>query len=163
MLSRRNCKVRLLFQPITWITALLGVGAMEGFFCLAPKVGLSKIDNATSNGTYLLPPGKKASLLGYLMFYSGAVGLVSLFRTLKPKLKGSPSIKSFKFGTALYLFSSLAIMPILGLTNPYMRRGVLKKPGLFGLGLDGWKTPVSNFIGHIIFSQVIGIKRLNKK
>jgi hypothetical protein len=149
-------------QPKTWKSALLGVGAMEGFFRLAPRFGLSRVDHATPSGTYLLPPGRKAAtLLGYLIFYSGAVGNASLFRSLEPRIKGSPAAKSLMFGTALYLFSSIGVMPLTGLTNPWMRRGVLKKPGLFGSNLDGWKTPVSNLICHLIFGLVIG--RLKRK
>jgi uncharacterized membrane protein YagU involved in acid resistance len=150
-------------QPKTWITALLGVGAMESFYRLAPRIGLAKVDNATPSGTYFLPPGKKATLLGYLIFYSGAVVNVSLFRSLEPKIKGSTVAKSLMYGTALYLLSSLGVMPLTGMTNPYMRRGALKKPGLFGSNLDGWKTPVSNLIGHLIYSQVIGYRKLHKK
>ncbi|HHU32020.1 MAG TPA: hypothetical protein GXZ50_05080 [Clostridia bacterium] len=53
-------------------------------------------------------------------------------------------------------------MLLLSATDPPMRRGIIKKPGLFGLGLDGWKTPLTNFIGHLIFSQVIGLKTRKK-
>ena len=155
--------IKFSLQPKTLITALLGVGAMEGFYHLAPKAGLTKVDNATPSGTYLFPPGKKATLLGYLIFYSGAVGNISLLRTFEPKLKGSPAVESLIFGTALYLFSSLGVMPLTSLTNPYMRRGVLKKPGIFGSNIDGWKTPVSNLIGHLIYSQVVRCKVLSKK
>lgn len=116
------------FQPITWLTSLVGVSAMEAFYHLAPRFGLSQIDNATSNGTFFLPPGKKAYVLGEFMFYLGAVGFVSLFRTLRPKIKGGPTFQAYKFGTMLYLFSSLIAMPLTGLTNPYMRQGVLKNP-----------------------------------
>lgn len=146
-------------RPKTWGTALAGVSSMEAFFLAAPKVGLSRVDYATSNGTFFLSPGRNAALVGEFMFYLGAVGWVSLFSTLRPKIKGAPEIQALKFGIMIYLLSSVVVLPVTGLTNPYMRLGILKRPGLFGLGLNGWKTAVSNFIGHMIFSQVIGLKR----
>lgn len=151
-----------MLKATSWLTALLGVGTMEGFFRLAPHIGLSKIDNTTMNGTYIFPPGKKSSLFGSLMFYTSSVGLVSLFKAVRPKIKGSPPIQSLKYGTALFFLSSLVAMPLVSATNPYMRKGSIKKPGLFGLGLDGWKTPVTNFIGHMIFCQVIGFNTRKK-
>lgn len=139
----------------TWITALTGVSAMEAFFRMAPKINLPRIDNATMNGTIFLPPGRKASILGTSMFYAGAVAWVSLYRTLVPRIKGTPTIKALKFGTGLFLFASFIVMPSMRLINPRMRKGQIKKPGILGLKLAGWKTVVSNFLGHIIFSLVI--------
>jgi uncharacterized membrane protein YagU involved in acid resistance len=152
-----------MLRPGTWLSALLGFGAMEGFFRAAPRVGLARIDYATMSGTYLLPPEKKASWVGHAMFFLGAVSLVSVFRSLRPRMKGPDWAEPLEFGVGLYLFSSAVIMPMLGVTNPRMRRGALKKPGFFGVGLNGWKTPVSNLIGHLIFSQVIGCRVLNRR
>lgn len=140
-------------KPKTWLTAFKGIVAMETFFRLAPHVRLTRIDNATLNGTILFPPGKKASAAGTIMFYSGAVGFVSLFKSLK--IKGSVPIKGIKFATAPFLLSSLVTMPMMGLVNQQVRRGRVKKPGFFGLKLGGWKGPVSNLCGHLIFGLVI--------
>lgn len=144
-------------EPKTWLAALLGAGAMEAFFRLAPQIGLTRIDNATANGTIFLPPGKKASFLGGLIFYTGAVSWVALFRTLKPKIKGHQEVQSLKFGIVVFLVSSF-LFPIVGWVNPYMRKGILKNPGLFGLRLQGWKTVISNLIGHAIFISIVRLK-----
>jgi hypothetical protein len=150
-------------QPRTWLTALLGVGAMEGFFSVAPRMGLTRMDNATPNGTYVFPPGWKASLLGFLTYYGGSVGLVSVFRALRPRLKGTDPARGVKYASGVYLFASLVVMPFVSWTNPYMRRGKMKKPGFFGLGLEGWRTAASNLIGHLIYGRVIGSRWLNKE
>lgn len=149
-------------QPQSWVTALAGLSAMEAFLHLAPRVGLPRVDFATDNGTFFFPPGRNASVAGELIFYLGAVGWVSLFAALRPKIKGMPEVKSFKYGVMVYLVSSMVVMPSTGLLNPYMRKGILQKPGLFGLGLNGWKTAFSNFIGHMLFSQVTGLRQRTK-
>lgn len=142
-------------RPRTWVTALKGTAATEIFFRLAPHLRLTRVDNGSLNGTVFYPPGKKATVTGDLMFYTGAVGLVSIYKALKDKIKGPSPVKGIKFATGVYLFSSVVIMPIMGLINPQIRRGRVKKPGFFGWRLEGWKGPVSNLLGHLIFGLVI--------
>jgi uncharacterized membrane protein YagU involved in acid resistance len=142
-------------NPKTWLTALIGFSIMEGFFRFAPKIRLDRIDLFTLNGTYFLPPGRKASFLGAIMFYGGAVGWVSLHKSFSLKWNRSSIIKPLTFGTMVFLFASVIVMPITGWVNPYVRRGIIKKPGFMGLQLAGWRTPMSNFLAHIIFSLIV--------
>lgn len=151
--------IHYIAQPRTWFQALIGLSVMEVFFRLAPKFRLSRLDYFTLNGTFFLPPGPKASVLGATMFYSGAVVWVSLFRFLKPRMKGSPVMRPLKYGTMIFLISSFVVMPLAGLINPQIRRGILKKPGVLGLKLDGWKTAFTNLLGHVVFGYVIGARK----
>lgn len=148
-----------LTKPITWLQAFWSFVIMETFFRLAPKFRLSRIDYFGMNGTFLLKPGRLTSAIGALVFYSGAVFWVSLYKALIRKNKVPTTFFKIMFGTSLFLFTSFLVMPIAGIVNPQMRRGVLKKPGILGLGLDGWKTPISNLLAHLLFASFISNRR----
>lgn len=150
---------RYLTEPRTWLAALAGFAAMEGFFRLAPKAKLPNIDYFTPNGTLVLPPGPEAKALGAAMMYAGAASWVTLYRVLRPTLlkHRSEAAAGLVYGSGLFLFSSLAVFPAISAVNPLMRRGKLEKPGLLGLGLNGWRTPVSNLLGHAVFGLVISL------
>ncbi|WP_159426147.1 hypothetical protein [Desulfolucanica intricata] len=122
---------------------------------MAPRFHLPRIDYFTFIGTFFLKPGLIASFIGAIMFYSGAVFWGSLYKTLATTSKRPNSLFYIKFGSALFLFSSLLVMPLIGVVNPQMCRGIVKKPGILGLGLNGWKTPLSNLVAHLIFAFFI--------
>lgn len=144
-----------LTKPLTWLKAFWGLIIMETFFRLAPRFRLSRINFFMMNGTFFLKPGPLASAFGGIIFYSGAVFWVALYKLIKEKTKFFCTFRPFKFGTSLFLLTSFLIMPLSGLINPQMKRGLLKKPGMLGLNLDGWKTPVSNLLAHLLFAYVI--------
>jgi len=157
--------ISYLTEPTTWLQSFKAFVIMETFFRIAPRFHLPRIDFFTINGTYFFKPGRLASCFGALMFYSGAVFWNSLYQTLTKTSKRPGSLFYIKFGSSLFLFASLVVMPLAGVTNPQMRRGVVKKPGILGLGLNGWKTPLSNLVAHLIFAFTIsrGKTQLMKK
>jgi len=149
--------IKKLTEPETWISALVGFGAIESFFQIAPKVKLAKVDFPTLNGTILLPPGNKAKAVGGTMFFSGAVAWVTVFRICRTLIPGQPVLQGYVYGNIIFLFSSVIAMPMLGCINPRIRKGVIKNPGFFGVKLNGIRTVVTNYVGHVIFGFVIGI------
>lgn len=46
---------------------------------------------------------------------------------------------------------------MLSYANPRIRKGVIQNPGFFGLKLNGIKTMLTNYMGHIIFGFIIGM------
>lgn len=153
----KKLMIKKLTEPETWISALVGFGAIESFFQIAPKVKLAKVDYSTLNGTIFLPPGKKARVVGGIMFFSGAVAWVTVFRVFKTLIPGQPVFQGYLYGNIVFLFSSAVAMPMLGYINPRIRKGVIQPPGFFGVKLNGIRTVVTNYIGHIIFGFIIGI------
>jgi len=92
-----------------------------------------------------------------LIFYSGAICWVSLYKTLT-YLRRPKTLSYLEFGSALFLVSSF-LLSFAGLINPQIRRGTVKKPGIFGVRLKGWKTPLSNFLAHLLFAFSIARER----
>lgn len=150
---------QFLSQPRTWLTALAGTGAMEAFLRLAPKARLPRIDYFTSNGTLFARPGPKATVAGAAVMYMGAVGWVTLFRLIRSRKSkgGSPALAGLAFGSAVFLFSSLVVFPSMSLIHPLIRQGKMKNPGFFGLGLNGWRTALVNFMAHGVFGLIVGV------
>lgn len=150
--------VECLKQPHTWLTALAGTAAIDAFLRLAPKVGLAAIDYFNINGTLLLSPGLGATLLGAGIMSTGAVMWVILFCLLRSVILGRipPILAGLVFGWLVYLVSSLVVLPAVGSVHPLVHRGAMRDPGFFGLGLGGWRAPVSNLLGHTVFGLVLG-------
>lgn len=144
-----------LTNSITWLQFFKAFIIMETFSRIAPRFHLPRIDYLTINGTLFLKLGIIASFIGAIMFYSGAVFWSTLYKTLASTSERPNSLFYIKFGSALFLLSSLLVMPLVGVVNPQMRRGVVKKPGILGLGLNGWKTPLSNLVAHLLFAFYI--------
>jgi uncharacterized membrane protein YagU involved in acid resistance len=141
----------------TWVTACIGSTAIEAVFRLAPKFNLSRIDFPMMNGTLIFPPGPRAKVAGGVMYFFGAVALVTVFRAIHKRTRLPLCAKGILFGNMLFLFSSLFAFPLLGIVNPQMQKGNVPKPGFFGLKLKGWRTAASNYLGHVVFGLALGL------
>lgn len=140
---------------VAGLLAALAAGLFLG--TLAPALGLVQIDYPRLLGQLGFPEGRLAIIYGWGVFLLGGVGAAWVYAYyLYDRLPGPGWLQGLLFGgIGLFLFSSLAILPLFDL-HPLAREGRLAAPGLFALRLTGWKALLANFLGHCLYGLLLG-------
>jgi hypothetical protein len=128
-----------------WKRAILGgfVGTLAFTFMMykvAPTMGMMKMDIAGRIGQML-----GGWWIGMVMhFVNGTVIFPLIYSFLLYRLlPGPPVVRGLVWGVVLWLFTQLALMPMMG-------------AGLFSMKAGGMMAAIGSLVGHLAYGSLLG-------
>jgi hypothetical protein len=139
---------------------MIGALAWDAVVRALILVGLPLFDLVRLLGTMVVG-GPSAPLLwwptGLVLHASvGAVWAIFYAYFFWSTFDWRPALQGLGFSVIPIVLAGLVMLPQLGWMHPLVLRGVLPRPGLFGLGI-GWGGPASIVLGHAVYGLIIGI------